>query len=86
LYVTPEKSIENIKKRGRNYEQEIETDYLEKIQNAYFEYFKQHQNEYKFLIIDTNNIDFVNNSADYEKIKDAVFNQNHSKGINRIIL
>jgi deoxyadenosine/deoxycytidine kinase len=86
LYVTPEKSIENIKKRGRNYEQEIEIDYLEKIQNAYFEYFKQYQNEYKFLIIDTNNIDFVNNPEDYKKIKDVILNQNHSKGINRIIL
>jgi deoxyadenosine/deoxycytidine kinase len=85
LYVTPEKSIENIRKRGRNYEQKIETAYLENIQNAYFEYFKQ-QTEYKFLIIDTNKIDFVNEPKDYDKIKKTIFEKNYSTGINRVIL
>ncbi|HPR61221.1 MAG TPA: deoxynucleoside kinase, partial [Prolixibacteraceae bacterium] len=62
LYVYLHKSTQNLQnqiaKRGRNYEQNIPDDYLEKISKAYFSYFKQ-QSEFPVLIIDTNQIDFV---------------------------
>jgi deoxyadenosine/deoxycytidine kinase len=38
------------------------------------------------LVIDTNNIDFVNNPKDYEKIKKAILNTKYEKGLNRVIL
>ena len=83
LHVETSKLIENIHKRGRSYEQEINQDYLNKIQKAYFDYFKQQQN-FTFLIIDTNNIDFVKNNNDFNKLKEVIFNKQYKKGINRI--
>ncbi|HOP04798.1 MAG TPA: deoxynucleoside kinase [Tenuifilaceae bacterium] len=83
LHVPTEKLISNIKKRGRDYEQTISSDYLEKIQNGYFEFFKQHPS-YSFLILDTSNLDFVEKQEDYLKIKNAIFDKQHKKGIQRI--
>ena len=84
LYLKPENSLKNIAKRGREYEQEIPISYLEKIQEGYLNYFKQHQ-DLSILLIDTNNIDFVNNPNDYAKIKEVI-DQNYPTGINRVIL
>ena len=83
LHVRTSKLIENIQKRGRSYEQEINQNYLNKIQKAYFDYFKQQQ-DFSFLIIDTNNIDFVKNDNDFNKLKEVIFEKQYKKGINRI--
>ena len=56
--------LENIKKRGRDYEQNIEDDYLEKINAGYLEFLKK-QTEIKVKIIDISDIDFIKNRADY---------------------
>ena len=72
----------NIRKRGREYEQEIEDNYLEKIQNSYFEFIKQ-QTNLRILIIDTNNLDFVNNEDDYKYISSLIF-KDYEIGIHRI--
>ena len=85
LHSNVDKLLSNIKKRGRDYEQEISADYLMKIQDSYFEFFKQQQ-ELKFLVIDTNDIDFVNEVSDYEKITGAIFGTECKSGMNRIIL
>lgn len=85
LHVSVDKLLENIKKRGREYEKTIKPEYLKKIQDAYFSYFKQ-QKDFKFLIIDTNNIDFVNQQHDFEKIIGTIFDSNFQKGINRVVL
>ncbi len=58
---------ENIKKRGRDYEQDIENEYLEKIQRGYFEFIRQ-QDNMRILVLDTNKADFVNREYDYQKI------------------
>ncbi|WP_321279424.1 deoxynucleoside kinase [Marinifilum fragile] len=85
LHSNVEKLLSNIKKRGREYEQEITAEYLLKIQDSYFEFFKQQQ-DLKFLVIDTNDIDFVNQQSDYEKITEAIFETQCKPGLNRIIL
>jgi deoxyadenosine/deoxycytidine kinase len=85
LHSNADKLLNNIKSRGREYEQEISVDYLQKIQDSYFEFFKQQQ-ELSFLVIDINNIDFVNNLDDYNKVSNAIFTCDCKKGINRIIL
>ncbi|NOU61849.1 deoxynucleoside kinase [Marinifilum caeruleilacunae] len=85
LHSNVDKLLSNIKKRGRDYEQEITAEYLLKIQDSYFEFFKQ-QRDLKFLVIDTNNIDFVNQESDYEKITEAIFHTECKAGLNRIIL
>jgi deoxyguanosine kinase len=85
LHLTPEKLLNNIRIRGREYEQNISEEYLMKVQTGYFNYFKQ-QPGIRFLIIDTNNIDFINNQAHYQKIIEVIFEKNYDKGINRVIL
>ena len=75
----------NIKKRGRDYEQDISEEYLEKLQNGYFDFFKK-QEDIAFLIIDINRLDFVENQDDYEKIKKIIFQKKYEKGINRQII
>jgi deoxyadenosine/deoxycytidine kinase len=56
--------LQNIKKRGRSYEQEIPADYLDKINNGYLDYIKS-QADLNVLIIDVSNRDFVKNHEDY---------------------
>jgi deoxyadenosine/deoxycytidine kinase len=84
LYVKTHKLQENIKNRGRSYEQNIKDEYLDKIQTGYFEYIKQ-QTKLPILIIDTNNVDFVKNKSDYKKIV-TIISKEHKPGIHRIIL
>lgn len=84
LHVDVDKLLKNIAKRGRDYEQDISPDYLLQIQNGYFDFFKQ-STELTFLIIDTNDIDFVNNEKDYEKMLEIIFKKEYQKGINRVI-
>lgn len=83
LHVDTPKLQENIKKRGRSYEQEIKDEYLEKISDGYFEFIKQ-QTSLPILIVDTNNIDFVHNKDDYQKMI-SIINKEYSPGIYRVI-
>ncbi len=83
LHVKTPKLQENIRIRGRSYEQDIKDEYLEKIQDGYFEFIKQ-QTNLPILVIDTNNIDFVNNENEYRTIVDLI-NKEYKPGIHRII-
>jgi deoxyguanosine kinase len=64
LYQNTDRLLQNIKKRGRSYEQEIEASYLEKINQGYLDYIKT-QSNLNVLIIDVSELDFVKNQADY---------------------
>jgi 2-amino-4-hydroxy-6-hydroxymethyldihydropteridine diphosphokinase len=64
LYQNTERLQKNIKKRGRNYEQEIEDSYLDKINSGYLDFLKNHP-EFNVKIIDISERDFVNNREDY---------------------
>ena len=64
LYQNTERLQQNIKKRGRAYEQEIEDEYLEKINAGYLDFLKN-QTEIKVKIIDISDRDFIKNRADY---------------------
>lgn len=67
LYQNTEQLLENIRKRGRSYEQEIPSDYLDKINQGYLDYLKQ-QKDLNVLIIDVSDKDFVENQEDYISI------------------
>jgi 2-amino-4-hydroxy-6-hydroxymethyldihydropteridine diphosphokinase len=71
LYQNTERLLENIKKRGRDYEQKIQASYLDKINNGYLDYIKS-QNELNVLIIDVSDRDFVKNQEDYLYILDEI--------------
>lgn len=85
LHVNVDRLLTNIRNRGRSYEQQITPEYLEKIQEGYFDFFKQHP-EYRFLVVDINQLDFVENQNHYKLIIDAIFSQSYSQGITRLIL
>ena len=82
LYVNTPKLQQNIKLRGRSYEQEIKDEYLDKIQEGYIDFIKQQPN-LTTLILDTNQIDFVRNRTDYNSIIEVI-KQEHKPGIHRI--
>jgi deoxyguanosine kinase len=67
LYQNTDRLLENIKKRGRDYEQNIEASYLQKIHDGYHNFIKteQHLNT---LIIDVSELDFVNDHKDYKQV------------------
>lgn len=71
LYQNTERLQENIKKRGRDYEQNIENDYLEKINAGYLEFLKT-QTDFNVKIIDISDRDFVENRTDYLWVLDAI--------------
>ena len=77
--------LRNIRKRGREYEQQMDPEYLESIQQGYFDYFRQ-VTQFPVLIIDTNRIDFVDHQEDYEILKNSVLHTSVRSGINRVIL
>lgn len=64
LYQNTDRLLENIKKRGRDYEQEIPADYLEKINQGYLDYIKS-KTDWNVLVIDVSDKDFVKKQDDY---------------------
>lgn len=61
---------QNIRKRGRQYEQSIPDDYLFSIQETYTHYIKQHN--LKTLFVDASNADFLGNEKHLQVIFDAL--------------
>lgn len=85
LHIDVDNLSNNIAKRGRDYEKEISQEYLLKLQEGYFDFFKQ-QNDIKYLIIDSNNMNFVENQGDYSRVKELIFKKDYPVGINRITI
>ncbi|MFM2226111.1 MAG: hypothetical protein RJA07_2313 [Bacteroidota bacterium] len=81
-------SIENlqqkIKLRGRVYEQNIKDEYLENIEAQYFSLFKNLNNS-RILILDINNLDFVNNPHHFEIIEEVI-NRDYDNKLNYLTL
>ena len=71
LFQTTERLLANIKKRGRDYEQNIEPAYLDKINQGYFNFIKSYP-EQNNLVIELGDLDFVEHTEDYEKIIDQI--------------
>lgn len=71
LYQSTERLLKNIKKRNRDYEQNIEKEYLESINQGYLNFTKTHSN-LNSLIIDISDLDFVKNENDYRFIIDKI--------------
>jgi len=76
--------LENIKERNRSYEQEIEEDYLLKIQNSYFEYLRN-ITSYPVLILDLKDMDFVHNQQNYETLK-FLLSKKYMPGVHRMVV
>ena len=67
LQADTETLMKNIAKRGRDFEKNISEDYIDALNQVYNEYFFRYQDT-PLVIINTNNIDFVNNNQDLEEM------------------
>lgn len=73
LYQTTERLLENIKKRGRDYERNIGPEYLEKINRGYFDFLKSYPKD-NCLTIDISQMDFVEDRDDYKTVVRTIQN------------
>ena len=67
LQADTETLMRNIAQRGRDFETNMSFEYLDALSQVYTEYFFKYQ-ETPLIIINTNNIDFVNNNDDLEEV------------------
>jgi len=77
LHAPVNKLKENIKKRNRSYEQNIESEYLFSLQETYTQYIKQHN--IKTLFIDASKSDFLGND-EHLKIVIGALNKEYDDG------
>ena len=66
-----EKLMKNIEKRGRNMERNVTWEYIDALNQVYTEYFFRYQDT-PLVIINTNNIDFVENESDLKEVIDYI--------------
>jgi len=74
--------LDNIKERNRPYEQNIQEEYLLKIQDSYFEYLRN-ITSFPVLILDLKDMDFVSNQTAYETVK-FLISKPYNPGVHRI--
>ncbi len=71
LYQNTARLLENIKKRGRDFENNIEASYLQKINKGYLDFIKS-QHTMNIKMIDISDKDFVSNRKDYLWVLDQI--------------
>ncbi|MCC5942771.1 MAG: deoxynucleoside kinase [Balneolaceae bacterium] len=74
LQSTVDRLLNNIEKRGRDYERHITPDYLQELSDAYNQFF-YHYNKAPLMIINSTEIDFVNNPDHLAYIEEQIFDQ-----------
>lgn len=67
LKATTKKIMQNIRKRGRSYEKQIKEDYIDALNNLYEEFYWNYSAT-PLLIINSENLDFVNNENHLSQI------------------
>lgn len=77
LQASPDIILQRIKSRGFSYEKPVDIDYLKDLTNAYNDYFFKYS-ETPLLIVNFNDLDIVNNPADWANLKEAILS--HHKG------
>ena len=63
--------MQYIKKRGRNLEKGVTSDYIDLVNQRYQEFFVNYEDT-PLLIINTNNIDFVENPRDLDELLEII--------------
>jgi deoxyguanosine kinase len=63
--------LERIKRRGRAFEKNFDADYLKRLTAIYNEYFF-HYADTPLLVVDTSDIDVVNNEADFQDLTRSI--------------
>lgn len=66
--------MSNIKKRNRSIEKNIPRDYIQELSEAYNNYFSTYRST-PLLIVDSTDMDFLNNKHDYDELKKLIFRE-----------
>lgn len=74
--------LSNIAKRGREYEQSINADYLKRIDRSYFQFFRR-QKKMRILNVNASELDFIAHESDYHFLK-SLLKEFHPAGITPI--
>lgn len=72
LYSDVERLQQNIKNRGRDFEQNISDEYLQNIQDKYLDFLRK-QSDFPVLLLDVTFVDFVADKNIYDKIGELIF-------------
>lgn len=73
-----ERLLANIRKRHRSYEIDIDEQYISDLYDMYNEYFLRY-NETPLLIVNSTEIDFVNNEDDFEELYQQIFREDRTR-------
>ena len=79
LYSDVVRLQQNIKNRGRDFEQNIADEYLQNIQDKYLDFLRK-QSDFPVLLMDVSNVDFVADKNIYDKIRELIFTE-YSVGV-----
>ncbi len=74
LQSSVDRLMHNIRQRDRDYERHISRSYLKELSEAYNHFF-YHYNKSPLMIINTTEVDFVNNKKHLDYIEEQIFNQ-----------
>ncbi|UYQ91042.1 deoxynucleoside kinase [Chitinophaga horti] len=74
---------ENIRQRNREYEQNIQDQYLHDVQSVYMQYLRQHP--VRTLMVDTSKTDFLYGDGHFEKLLEAL-EQDYAPGIHYLTI
>jgi deoxyadenosine/deoxycytidine kinase len=77
LQASDEVLMERIRRRGRAFERDMSRDYIETLNEAY-NYFFFHYTDTPLIVVNTNDIDFVKNKADFEELAKEI--EEHETG------
>ena len=64
-------ALQRIRKRGRDYERQFDPQYLDKLMRAYNDFFF-HYTDTPLLVINTSDIDFVNDQQDFDNLVNVI--------------
>jgi deoxyguanosine kinase len=71
LQAHPDTLMMRIARRGRTFEKDMERAYIQQLNEAYNHFFF-HYTEAPLLVVNTNGIDFVNNTEDFEDLLERI--------------
>jgi len=71
LYADVDRLQQNIKNRGRSFEQEITNEYLQNIQDRYLDYLRK-QSHFPVLLLDVSSVNFKEDEKVYSRIKELL--------------
>jgi deoxyguanosine kinase len=69
--------MDRIRRRGRAFERDMSRDYIDTLTEAY-NYFFFHYRDTPLIVVNTNDVDFVENTADFEELAREI--EEHDKG------